>query len=60
MLGMFSECNSLSLLDLSTFNTRSVRDMTVMFKECYWLKEVYVKDERIRSKLPSWVSVKTE
>ena len=60
MLGMFSACYKLSSLDLSTFNTSSFTDMSGMFKECYWLKEVYVKDERIRSKLPSWVSVKTE
>ena len=66
MAGMFSGCNSFSSLDLSTFDTSSVgpdgvhSGCTDMFKECSKLREVYLKDERIKFKLPSGISVKTK
>ena len=63
---MFSGCSSLSSLDLFTFNTSSVgpdgsySGYTDMFKDCSKLKEVYVNDSRIKSKLPDGTTVKTK
>ena len=57
---MFCECRSLTSLDLSTFNTSNVQYMNDMFCGCLKLKNVYVKDERIKSELPSRVSLRTE
>ena len=60
MRDMFYGCQSLSSLDLSTFNTSDVTYMDSMFSGCSRLKEVYVNDSRIRSALPSSVTVKTK
>ena len=66
MHGMFYECRSLSSFNLSRFNTSSVkpngsfRGCINMFDGCSKLKELYVKDERIKSSIPSGVSVKTK
>ena len=56
---MFHKCSSLTSLDLSTFDTSSVgpdgtwSGCIDMFSKCSELKKVYVKDERIKSALPS-------
>ena len=63
---MFDRCSSLSSFGLFTFNTSSVgpddllSGWTDMLKEFSNLKGVHAKDERIKSKLPSGVSVKTK
>ena len=68
MSWMFRGCSSLSSLNLSTFNTNSVRpddlDNAVgcvgMLHRCSNLKQVYVKDERIKSEIPKGVAIKTK
>ena len=68
MSEMFHLCQSLKTLDLSKFNTSSVWHKFFgifggckgMFGECSGLKDVYVKDKKIKSKLPSHVSIKTK
>ena len=66
MFCMFARCSSLSSLDLSTFDTSSVEPdgdfsgCTDMFEECSKLKEVCVKDKRIKSGLRRGVAVKTK
>ena len=61
MVSMFAGCSSLSSLDLSAFSTSSVgsdgrlNGCIDMFKECSNLNEVYVRDEKIKSELPSGV-----
>ena len=61
---MFYGCNSLTSLDLSTFNTSNVgpdgiwSGCTNMFEGCSRLNKVYVKDERIKSKLPIGVQLR--
>ena len=63
---MFCGCSSLKSLDLSTFDTSSVESdgtwsgCTCMFEGCSRLEEVYVKDERIKSKLRRGVTVRTK
>ena len=38
MSGMFSNCSSLESIDLFSFNTTNVNDMSFMFYECSSLK----------------------
>ena len=45
MNGMFLECSGLTSLDLSSFNTAKVTDMSYMFDFCRNLVTVYVGDE---------------
>ena len=40
---MFSECSSLQSINLSSFNTTNVKDMSDMFCECSSLKKENVK-----------------
>ncbi len=40
MRNMFSQCKELEYLDLSSFNTYSVLDMSYMFNGCYNFKEI--------------------
>lgn len=40
MTGMFSECSSLTELDLSTWNTTSASDMNHLFEKCSSLRKV--------------------
>jgi len=40
MNGMFAECKELEYLDLSNFDTSKVKNMGVMFYNCYKLKEI--------------------
>ncbi|MEB3365099.1 BspA family leucine-rich repeat surface protein [Lactobacillus sp. R2/2] len=40
MFGMFSSCNSLEHLDLSSFNTKKVTDMSNMFGSCFKLSSI--------------------
>jgi surface protein len=44
MFRMFEFCKSLSSLDLSSFDTKNVRDMDDMFGYCDRLKTIYVGD----------------
>ena len=37
---MFSSCESLTVLDLSSFNTSKVKDMEKMFYYCIFLTEL--------------------
>ena len=37
MESMFNDCNSLTSLDLSNFNTQNVTNMKYMFYDCYLL-----------------------
>ena len=39
---MFYECSSLTSLELSTFNTENVTDMSMMFQYCYALQELNI------------------
>ena len=57
---MFFECSNLTSLDLSTFNISSVTDMDCMLDGCSKVKKVYIKDERIKSKLHNGVNPKTK
>ena len=43
MSAMFSECSSLKSIDLSSFNTTNVKDMSSMFSFCSSLKKRNVK-----------------
>jgi len=40
MRGMFGGCRELEYLDLSSFNTSKVIDMSIMFLECHKLKQI--------------------
>ena len=40
MDGMFSDCSSLKVLNLSNFNTNNVTNMRGMFSDCFSLKEL--------------------
>ena len=42
MVGLFSNCSSLTELDLSTFNTKRVHSMAVLFSSCESLKELQI------------------
>ena len=44
MSGMFSNCNNLSSLDLSNFNTEKVTNMSGMFFGCSALTTIYASD----------------
>ena len=57
---MFFECSNLTSLDLSTFNISSVTDIDCMLDGCSKVKKVYIKDERIKSKLHNGVNPKTK
>ena len=37
---MFSECSSLKRIDLSNWDTESVKDISYMFSECFSLEEI--------------------
>ena len=37
---MFDHCNKLKKIDLSSFNTKNVKNMKSMFKECQALREL--------------------
>ena len=43
MHGMFYRCSSLQSIDLSSFNTNNVKDMSCMFSFCSSLKKENVK-----------------
>ena len=45
MDSMFSECRSLTNLDLINFNTSQVTDMFSMFKECNKLTQITVSNK---------------
>jgi len=40
MSGMFQECHEIEYIDLSSFDTSNVNDMSFMFNGCYKLKEI--------------------
>ena len=42
MINMFSGCQSLEELNLSSFNTKKVTDMQNMFSKCLSLKDLIV------------------
>ena len=37
---MFSNCNKLNELNLTSFNTRNVQDMSYLFENCNYLKNL--------------------
>ena len=39
---MFENCSNLTTIDLSNFNTQSVKSLSKMFKGCSHLKTIYV------------------
>ena len=41
---MFSNCSSLNILDLSSFDTRKVTNMSFMFHNCSSLKELDISN----------------
>ena len=51
MTGMFRLCIELEYLDLSSFDTSNVTDMSGMFNRCYELKEVKGINKFIQIKL---------
>ena len=44
---MFSECSSLTSLNLSNFNTNNVEDMSEMFYGCSSLTSLNTTDQRL-------------
>ena len=42
---MFTNCENLNSLDLSSFNTKEVTDMSSMFADCEKLNTIYVSDK---------------
>jgi surface protein len=48
MNAMFSDCNSLTNLNLSNFNTQKVLDMSYMFAHCNNLKKLNLKNFKIK------------
>ena len=50
---MFSDCSTLSSLDLSNFYTKEVRDMSYMFSRCSALTTIYASDKFVTSKVQS-------
>ena len=46
---MFRDCNSLTNLNLSNFNTQNVTNMNGMFKNCNSLKKqnIFTRDDKI-------------
>ena len=46
MNGMFNGCNSLTVLDLSGFNTSNVTRMNDMFPNCNNLEELDLKNQK--------------
>lgn len=48
---MFNYCSSLKVLDLSTFNTANVEDMTSMFNRCENLVTIYASDNFVTTKV---------
>ena len=50
---MFSNCSSLTKIDLSNFNTKNVTNMNWMFLGCSFLRKenVITKDSRIKDQL---------
>lgn len=44
MQGMFYECNSLTSVDLTNFNTENVQSMANMFYNCYSLKQINISN----------------
>ena len=47
MSGMFRYCSSLKEINLSSFNTNKVTNMSDMFYECSSLKEINCRDSKI-------------
>ena len=47
MRSMFQRCSSLTILNLSSFNTRKVIDMDYMFNNCSKLKSYGSTDPKI-------------
>ena len=47
MSGMFSDCQSLTYLNINGFNLEGVKDMSTMFYNCYSLTQLYLKGERL-------------
>ena len=45
MMNMFTNCSSLTSIDLSSYNTKNVMYMTSMFHGCSKLKTIYVSDK---------------
>ena len=45
MDSMFNGCKSLINLDLSNFNTESVKDMSNMFQNCYSLQKDNIRTQ---------------
>lgn len=56
MNSMFTNCENLNSLDLSSFNTKEVTDMTTMFADCKNLNTIYVSDKFTTDKVTtnSW------
>ena len=44
MQGMFYECNSLTSVDLTNFNTENVQSMANMFYNCYSLNKINISN----------------
>ena len=50
---MFYECNNISKLDISNFDTQNVADMGGMFYGCSKLTTIYVSDKFVTTRLVS-------
>ena len=42
MLGMFNRCSNLKNIDLSSFDTKKVTNMIIMYAECSNFKEIKI------------------
>ena len=60
MHSMFTDCSSLKSIDLSSFNTTNVNNMSYMFFGCSSLKKENVKFNKSESKILSQLNYDLE
>jgi surface protein len=54
---MFRNCGNLIELDLSSFNTKNVQDMSYLFFDCISLTCIYVSDLWTIANVTSWSNI---
>ena len=54
MYGFFIGCKSLTTVDISSFDTSNVRDMSSMFSGCFNLRTIYVSNSFVTTKVRTY------